>query len=194
DYVHQSNIDTPNEKLNTPLCETHTNSPCPSFETFCGSSDPCSYTTNDNDHFQHFDRQVNLQAQAHTQHFRPSASFPLPRIDGTTVINPMDYGSTGYQSNCPVPCIHPDNLNIMNGHLNRPIHNQVGTQTNSIYRSATHHSDMANNDPTDNHVSNRSVSYTITPLSTQTSLSFSSSNAIVGSRYLVTKVEKTQSV
>ncbi|CAG8669585.1 4378_t:CDS:2, partial [Paraglomus brasilianum] len=194
DYTHPGNIDTMNGQLNLPnynQVEIHTNNSCPipiSFQTLCGPSVPYSDTTNGgptDNYSQHFDRQVNLQAQSHAP------------------MNTMDYESTGYQSNPSVSCIHPGNLDTMNGRLNPPSHNQVETHTNNSYQlpvsfptfcgSSVHRYDMTNNGPTDNHF--RSISYILTPIPTQ---AFNSSNVIneptSPGYFLVTKVEETPSV
>ncbi|CAG8529425.1 4856_t:CDS:1 [Paraglomus brasilianum] len=153
---------------------------------------------------------IQMQTQSHTQDFLPSASFPPCNV-GMTSINTMDYKSTGCQSNPSVSCIHPGNLDTMNGHLNPPSYNQVETHTyqlpvsvQTFCGSSVHRSDMTNNGPTDNHfqhfrtINNRSISYMLTPIPTQAPLSFNGSNVInepTSPRYfLVTKVEETQSV
>ena len=130
--------------------------------------------------------------QAQSQDFLPSASM-----------NTTDYESTGYQSN---PSIS-GNLNSMNGHLNPPIYNQVEAHTNDSYPShgsSVYRSDMTNNGPTDNHfqhvrtINNRFISYIITPIPMQESLSFNSPNVMNKSTnpryFLVKKLEETQSV
>jgi len=125
-------------------------------------------------------------------------------------MNTMDYESTGYQSN-PVSYTHPGNLNTMNGRLNPSNHNQVETHTNSSYShplsfqtSSDPYSDMINYGPTDNHfqhvrtINNRFISYIITPIPMQESLSFNSPNVMNESTnpryFLVKKLEETQSV
>ena len=63
---------------------------------------------------------INLQAQPHTQGFRPSTAFPLSRNVST---NTMDYGNIGnytgdyasYQGNPSVSHFHPGNVDTVNG-------------------------------------------------------------------------------
>ncbi|CAG8580297.1 221_t:CDS:1, partial [Paraglomus occultum] len=103
-------------------------------------------------------RQINLP---HTQSFLRSSSM-----------NTMDYESTGYQNNSSVSYTHPGNLSPP------PYCNQAETHTNNFYSLPIPFCGSSTQ-PTDNrHFNNRSISYTITPISMQTSLSFNSSNAM----------------
>ena len=81
--AHQSNVDTPNEQLHTPLrdqVETHTNSPGPlpvSLQTFYDISNPYSDITNDgptDNHSQHFGMIIFLY-KCHTSHEKNSCYY-----------------------------------------------------------------------------------------------------------------------
>ena len=103
---------------------------------------------------------INLQAQPHTQGFRPSTAFPLSRNVST---NTMDYGNignyTGDYASCQgnPPDSHYTHPGITNGQLN---HDQAEACANSscpiqgsfqtYCGSFNPYSDTTNDGPTDN--------------------------------------------
>ncbi|CAG8529403.1 4855_t:CDS:1 [Paraglomus brasilianum] len=135
---------------------------------------------------------VNLQAQSHTQDFLPSASFTLPYNNMTSItMDSMDHGNVGSY----YYCTHMGNMDMMNGHLNPPRHNQVETNASSscplpgsfqpFCSPSVPYSDTMNCGPTNNYsqhfgmINNSPTSYIFTHDPT-------------GTGYVVTKVEHTQ--
>ena len=133
---------------------------------------------------------INLQAQPHTQGFRPSTAFPLSRNVST---NTMDYGNIGnytgdyasYQGNPPDTDPGITNHDQTEACANSSCSLQGSFQT--YCGSFNPYSDTTNDGPTDNHSQHSDVA-------NNTYVSYSLMQMPTSNEYVVIREERTQSV